>query len=340
MKRKIFYKILFCHYKIKIIFQYLFYHQKVYLLGSAIHGNLGDQAIFNTEKLFIKNVLNYKVINMEVAFVTNNINFIKKIIKNHPIFIQGGGFLGSLWQYEENMFRLVVKNFPNNTIIVMPQTVYFEKKDFFIEESKQIYSSNPNVTFFCREEYSFNFMKKNFKKCNIELVPDIVLYNSPIDDKKNIRNNVLFCIRSDKEKVNHSYEKINKLCVEKKLKVDYTDTVIKGKVFEFNRKNKLNKKLKQFSKYKIVVTDRLHGMVFAFLTKTPCIVYENSSYKVKGLFKWLENCNCNYIKLYNEENIERDFIELLNIRNKNADFNKLIKQFNPLIKKVKGEKYD
>ena len=40
-----------------------------------------------------------------------------------------------------------------------------------------------------------------------------------------------------------------------------------------------------------MVTDRLHGMIFAALTKTPCIVVPNSNYKIKGIYEWLKGLN-------------------------------------------------
>ena len=53
-------------------------------------------------------------------------------------------------------------------------------------------------------------------------------------------------------------------------------------------------------------------MVFAYITKTPCLVFENNSYKVKGLYKWLEKSN--FIKIYNENSIENDIDYLLNLK--------------------------
>jgi len=47
--------------------------------------------------------------------------------------------------------------------------------------------------------------------------------------------------------------------------------------------------LNDFSSSKLVVTDRLHGMVFAALAGTPCVVMGNCNYKVKGIYNWIEN---------------------------------------------------
>lgn len=48
-----------------------------------------------------------------------------------------------------------------------------------------------------------------------------------------------------------------------------------------NRKRNLRKKLLEFSDSEAVITDRLHGMVFAAIMNTPCMVLTNCNYKIK-----------------------------------------------------------
>ncbi len=47
------------------------------------------------------------------------------------------------------------------------------------------------------------------------------------------------------------------------------------------------KKWNEFSSVQLVVTDRLHGMVFSAITGTPCIALDNISHKVYGAYQWL-----------------------------------------------------
>ncbi len=312
---------------INIIIKNTLYKNKIYIIGTPIHENLGDQAIIYSENQFF----NYfypdkKVIEIESSLAQDKIKVLKKIIKEKMIFIHGGGFLGSIWLNEEQMFRKIVQNFSKNTIIVMPQTIFFDnspegKKELLI--SQEIYQSHEKLYFCCREQYSYDFMKKSFPKCKSILVPDIVLFNN-FFNFKSVRKDSLFCIRSDREKINHSFNELEKLLKSKNILFSYTDTVIKKNIYRFNRKKEILKKLKQISNYKILITDRLHGMVFAFLTKTPCIVFENNNYKVKGLFKWIYDCE--YIKMYNAKTLEKDIEELLKIKPV-YDNKQLIKKF-------------
>ena len=47
-------------------------------------------------------------------------------------------------------------------------------------------------------------------------------------------------------------------------------------------------KLQEFSTARLVITDRLHGMVFAAITGTACIAFRNYNYKIEGTYEWIE----------------------------------------------------
>lgn len=305
---------------IRIIICSLFYKNRVYLFGIPTHGNLGDQAILLGEEKFLSdNFQGTKIIEVESSIAKKFNKLLKKLVKDSLILIHGGGFLGSLWFNEEEMFRTTLNTFPNNTIIVFPQTIFFSKDEegqHILQESKKFYQAHKNLYICCREEYSYNFMKDEFKECNILLVPDIVLYLDKLEEN-NTRKNVLFCIRRDKEKVNYDFDKLEDTLKNKnKFHIDYTDTVIRKNIYTLKkRKKELDKKIHQFQEYKMVVTDRLHGMVFAYLSNTTCLVLQNKSYKVKGVYKWIKDAN--YIMLAENDNMLEISDKLLNIKEKN-----------------------
>ena len=55
------------------------------------------------------------------------------------------------------------------------------------------------------------------------------------------------------------------------------------------KKGTLEGKLVQMEQVCLVVTDRLHGMVFAAITATPCVVLDNYNHKIRETYKWLEH---------------------------------------------------
>lgn len=106
----------------------------------------------------------------------------KRSIRSIPLYdddvivIQGGGNMGAVYFAEEYLRQNIVKWFPNNRIISMPQTVWFgdESKNYIFNRAKKIYSSHKKLTIFGRDVPSYDFCKKNFK-CNVQLCPDMVL---------------------------------------------------------------------------------------------------------------------------------------------------------------------
>ena len=54
-----------------------------------------------------------------------------------------------------------------------------------------------------------------------------------------------------------------------------------------DRERELQNKFDLFASSELVVTDRLHGMVFCAITGTPCIVLDSRSPKVRGCYEWI-----------------------------------------------------
>lgn len=301
-------------YRMKILVKSIIFKKKIYLFGAPIHGNIGDQAIIYAEELFLKDNFNdYSII--EVPSILNS-NILKRIVKDNIILYTGGGFLGSLWLNEEEMFRNIIKAFPNNKIIVFPQTFFFSDDDYgkkILKESINVYSQHNNLHLICREKYSYEFMKKYFSKCNIYLAPDMVLYLNKM--KKHHNGSALLCLRDDRERINNNCNiMLKKLKKHGITSIDKSSTVVNINIFPIYRKRCVIKKIREFSKYEVVLTDRLHGMIFSYLSNTPCIVYENMSYKVRGVFEWIKKSQ--YIK-FNKDCNEQTIKSILN--NKSCD---------------------
>lgn len=227
--------------------------------------------------------------------------------------INGGGFMGSQWIEEEQMIRDVFLHFPNHKIVIFPQTIYYKEDTNGKEEMKislEIYNAHKDLVVCTRELTSYQFAHQHFIYAKTLYMPDMVLYfdNFHLSTE---RKNVLFCFRSDAEKhvLDVVIENMKTFFKEKNKHVDETDTVILGGVSKRERKSAFYNKLLEFSKYEIIVTDRLHGMIFAALTDTPCIVFGNYNYKVKGVYEWIKNVK--YIRFIDNYDLLENMIEEL-----------------------------
>lgn len=292
---------------------------RLILFGTPDSKNLGDHAIAEAEMKFMAEFYpDLEYIEFSYLHYTYDFKNIKSYINdNDIILVHGGGFLGNLWIEAELMFRDILKSFPNNKVMVMPQTIFFDErfnKDAELKKSQESYNAHKNLTIFLREQQSYDFVKKNFNQSvNPKLIPDIVTtleHNS----KNTNREDVLMVFRGDKEKLNHSEysEIIEGIISEKGININHTDTVIPGEVDETNRDVVLSDKFNQFNKHKLIITDRLHGMVFSLITGTPCIAFDNASSKVSGVYEWLKSYDYVHCIDKNKAYTEEDFKEIIN----------------------------
>lgn len=267
----------------------------LFLIGTPIHGNLGDQAIALAETNLIKNKLDSNVIEIPSPYALEFLKQWKKIIDTSRILIHGGGFMGSLWPVENALILEVIQSFKSNRVIILPQTVFFQSANMRdeIKEYQVLLKSRPNVTLCVREEFSYHKVVDEYQFPNVVLIPDMVTYLESDDFKLTERSEhptkALVCLRKDIEKIKDSSLTNFTTSLLTNFQVEYTDTVIQKKVYPRARKKEISEKLQQFKDAEFVVTDRLHGMVFSAIVGTPCLVLPNNNYKIIGVYQWIAN---------------------------------------------------
>lgn len=315
---------------------------RAFILGSPVYTNLGDSAILLAQMRFLQ----------QCGYTSGQIKEItsqeykqyrallpKRIKKNEPIFGLGGGNMGNQWPAEEQIRENLIEDYPNNNIIVFPQTIYFVGDgEEGIHRTEEIYKGHSNITLVARETKSYEMMRSLFSKATILLTPDIVL-SSTMDDYGVIpaeRNGVVFVTRSDPEKSvsDTTWEKLEKTVTHNGKAYRHTDMYSDEPVTKENRAELVRKKMQEFCSAELVITDRLHGMVFAALTGTPCIVFSNYNHKVKGTYDWISYLL--YIRYVETvEEAEAAIPELLKMKNCKFDNTPLLPHFEKLAKVVK-----
>lgn len=283
------------HYHIKPANQ-----PRVFMFGVPFHDNLGDQAITYAEIDFINKYLpNYAIVLIKEGFYKEATEQVKSVIKSNDIIaIHGGGNMGDVWANYEIEREYVVNAFNNcgNMIISFPQSYSFTDSSSgrtMKANANKIYSAGINFYLFARETLSLTKMENNFDTKNeINLVPDIVLRL----DKRNgkiLRQNLMTVLRKDREIVrddkksqlrDFAERKYTEMVSESDTTTDYIPNILSDKV----RNRLLEEKWSEFSAAKVIITDRLHGMIFAYITGTPAIVFDNSNHKVRQSYNdWL-----------------------------------------------------
>ena len=309
------------------------------LLQTPLHGNVGDHAIAEAEIEFLKKM---KIPTCDFPWSAGKERLLAKVTPSGKIIlVTGGGYLGQLWPEEEKRFRETVKAYRRNRIIVFPQTIWFdlssEEGKKCLEQSREVYGSHPNLTMFVREKYSLQFMQKYMPEVKVGIVPDMVMGMDKRGESGR-RSGALICVRNDREGLicKDEYQNLINLIKGQYHDLRTTDTVISEPIKIDDRDKVLDKKLQEFSNSQIVITDRLHGMIFAAITETPCIVLKSLSHKVYGCYEWVKDLG--YIRI--ADNIEEipGLLSQLEQIEPHYNYEKMKEYMRPLYKTLKDIK--
>ena len=270
------------------------------LVGTPLHGNIGDQAIvLGEEEYFARISPHSKLIEVPSrAFVGKEFFWRRIALRCNAVLLHGGGYLGTLWPDEDQMVRSCFKVFSDLPIIVLPQTLFFEKgsADRNVIVYREAISNCSEISICLRERESYELATECFGRENVILIPDMVLNLSSnslgikkadVCKSKN-EIHVLLCLRRDKEKtIDEECVSAIKSAIKSILPgalIAQTDTVVDGRVTPSRRKDVVRRKVEEFQNADLVITDRLHGMVLAAISGTPTVALKSKSPKVEGVY--------------------------------------------------------
>ncbi|WP_312819217.1 polysaccharide pyruvyl transferase family protein [Kaistella carnis] len=295
--------------------------KQAYIFLAADYGNLGDVAITYAQTKFIEENSNFQVIEIPISKSLEGLHYIKRNIKGGDIVTTvGGGNMGDLYDQIEYIRQLVIRSFPKNKMISFPQTFDFGENEHgqkYLKKAQNIYNQHKNLVLIAREKTSYELMQQHFKNAKVLLTPDIVL---SLDKSSNSekRSGIVLCLRKDKEKILNEKQSIfiKDAVNSESREVSFYDTHInKSELSLTERVNALEDIWAAFRGAELVITDRLHGMIFCYITKTPCIVFQNNNHKVRETYGWIKDCEG--IELIQEFN-ESHFLNVLRSRSNRA----------------------
>lgn len=297
-----------------------------YLLADApYHSNIGDSLIWQGERDFLSTLPGKNL------GVSNPITFtFPDVPKSVTILLQGGGSFGDLWRYYDEFRMKVIKHYPDNPIVMFPQSVWYDDMNLVAKDA-EAYSAHSNLCLCVRDQWSFDFMTTHFPpSVRVILVPDMAFFMDerllmPWRNKSTEKN--LFLLRLDKELVNTvDYAKIlgdiNDFEVRdwptkehEPSKHYWLDKIsyalswrlknypwlyrLSEKAFDvisdhWIRRSNVNKGLRFLSSYNRIVTSRLHVMILGILLhKCDISYFDNTSKKLSAFANtWLQDLNC------------------------------------------------
>lgn len=269
--------------------------QIVYLLDTPNHDNLGDHAIAWAQRKFIERALpDAMILELPIELVDMHLSFIRKHIRPGDLLCMiGGGNFGDAYVMHECSKRKVCRMFPDNRVIIFPQTISYSDTSTGhreLELTQAALRPHRKLTITARDEISHRRAKQWFPEAECILTPDIVLSLPPVKAAVP-RKGILCCLRRDLERNDSVWagDVVTRLAAGG-YSFAMSDTAGEGRVSQADRPRELERKWREFCGAELVITDRLHGMIFACITATPCIVLDNYNHKIRNFYRsWLSD---------------------------------------------------
>ncbi len=263
--------------------------KKIYWIGpfSPSHANVGDHAqTLGVKKHLENNFYDYDIVRVYRDDI--NLSRLEEISgdvrSSDLILIHSSGDFGSLHDVDPpypgrlsfpEVRRQLVSMLPTRKIINLPVTAYYEDNEkgrLSIENDRGVFNDS-HYTVLCREPVSLATVQSNLDCCSL-FFPDFVFYLNPRPIKGK-RFGVQVILRSDREAVLSENEK-NKLV--RGLAGEFDRVIAKDIMHEYHvipdliLERYMECVFIQFQSRELIITDKMHGMISAVITHTPCIV--------------------------------------------------------------------
>lgn len=287
------------------------------------HRNIGDQLIYQGELDFLKQ-LPYKCLDKSsVSFHFN------PKVEAETILLHGGGNFGDLYPYHQQFREKIVSNYPDKRIVLFPNSVQFESTENLLK-SAELFNNHPSIVLCARDLTSYELLKEHFNKCNILLVCDMA-FCSKYSKTQFATKELGIIVRRDfelknekifnksfaydeidwptfdanwKEKFHLYFYSVNRILSEFIYKKRKKNSVF-GMVVLRDEKRYIQLGVNLLSKYKFIISTRLHGHILSLLLGIPSIIVDNSYGKNKRFYDtWLKNISNSYYANSVEEAIE------------------------------------
>lgn len=276
----------------------------IVLLNSPDYENAGDHAIALAEKKLLTECFpDYEWAEITCGEFQKKSEAIFRIISRQDIIvITGGGNIGSLWLRIEDYTTHIIEELQENKILIFPQSIYFAPSPYGERERAyfcNVVKKHGRVTVMARDRHSYHWAGEWLgPQVRTLYAPDMAMYLEPVSASVS-RQGALLCMRQDHESLGWDREKIKKIVKTAGLEVEEISALSEKRIHIRERQEAVTQVLEMLAGKKLVVTDRLHCMIFCALSGTPCIALDNITGKLSGVYEWIRDIS--HIRLVRAE---------------------------------------
>lgn len=280
------------------------------LLDDPYHKNIGDSLIWGGEKNLTA-LSEYRC-----KYSTSFNKYVsKRFSKDTVILLHGGGNWGDIWRPHQEFRMRIMDEFPENPIVIFPQTVFYNDKKTY-ESDMDFINKHQNVVCCARDRNSYDLLTARLDN-KVLLLPDMAFMTEyPASDKKTGRT--LFVKRLDKEMANYDrilpylpkdYDEHDWPTVEHDYPIYYPNIAVRAlRKFLCHVDVALANKIDDYywdhtllpftiktgvdflNQYDTIYTTRLHVAILGTLMGKEVILFDNSYGKNKNFYEaWLSD---------------------------------------------------
>ncbi len=267
----------------------------IFYFGVPVHKNLGDLAQTYCSLRYLKKYWSdYEVLAMQTysTYSKEYLKLLKENIRKDDIIFFQSGYCTTDEHLDHTMHKLMLKRFPDNKIVFLPQTILFRNKKEK-ELTSRIFNQHKHTLFLARDNVSYKYAKEIFPKLKLDCFPDIVTTLIGTQEREKSGKGVLLCVRNDYEQLysKDSIEVLKKRLEKITSRVDTTDTSCAEYSYQQilgNLETVIFSKINSFKDYQVIITDRYHGTIFSMIANVPVVVLASNDHKVKTGLDWFK----------------------------------------------------
>jgi exopolysaccharide biosynthesis predicted pyruvyltransferase EpsI len=269
------------------------------LLDFPSHANVGDSAIWLGEREYLERN------GIDVVYACDSATYSRALLEDRvghgTILLHGGGNLGDIWMSHQWFRERVIREFPDNQIIQLPQTIHFQDPEH-LNRTREVFDAHPSLTLLCRDEQSLELAQTNFQARSL-LCPDMAFALRQLPPTRPPVVDILWLSRTDSESSGAALPEAV-ACMERtdwltdiptaliernqylseKFWEEESESIadLLARTYDPLAWERVQRGCRLLSRGRVVVTDRLHGHILCLLLGIPHVILDNNYGKLRG----------------------------------------------------------
>jgi pyruvyl transferase EpsO len=227
----------------------------------------------------------------------------RRIGSSGIILLAGGGSFGDVWSAPQELREEVVRAFPDNRIVQLPQTIHFERPEA-LSRAKATLNAHRNLTLLVRDQRSLDLARNEFVAPSL-LCPDTAFALGPLRRPIAPARARLWLLRTDKEARTEEPPIANEHradwldeppMVLRALSYRLMGALRRQRLTPFARpllmrlydplaRQRVRRGLAMLASAEVVITDRMHGHILCMLLGIPHVLLDNNYGKLSSFYR-------------------------------------------------------